>query len=156
MKAGILTDSHDHCSRVSKAAQILREQKVAYVLHAGDIVSPQTAKVLADIDGAKFIGVFGNCDREKALLKSCINELGGEIYERVFTGQVAGRRTFLTHKPDELESIVDTGNFDLVIYGHTHKKLMHKIGETLVINPGPSSVVILELDDMSTVEMQLE
>jgi len=45
----------------------------------------------------------------------------------------------------------------LVIYGHTHRQDIRKVGDTLVINPGEatdwitgnSSIVILETDDMS-------
>ena len=56
-----------------------------------------------------------------------------------------------------------SGKYDLVIYGHTHKQDIRKVGDTLVINPGEttdwitgkSNVVVLNLDDMSVESISL-
>jgi hypothetical protein len=48
--------------------------------------------------------------------------------------------------------------YDLVIYGHTHKAETHRVGETLVINPGEATdwltgrgqVVVLDTETMET------
>lgn len=163
MKIGIISDSHDHHANVLKAVEVFNEQKVAYVLHAGDIVAPFTAKAFAGVEGAKFIAVFGNNDGEKLFLVSTINDFGGEIHEDPYIGEIGDKRIFMTHKPSVLESIVNGNKYDLVIYGHTHKKDVRKVGKTLVVNPGEttdwltdeSSVVVLELDDMSLEEISL-
>ena len=55
MQIGIISDSHDHHSNVLRAIEIFNESNVEYVLHAGDIVSPFTAKAFADLRIAKFI-----------------------------------------------------------------------------------------------------
>lgn len=157
MKIGIISDSHDHNRNVLKAVGVFGEQKVNYILHAGDIVSPSTARAFAGVLGAKFIAVYGNCDRDKLLLKEAIEDFGGEIHEHVYTGEIEGRRIFMAHRPNVLSEVADTDEYDLVIYGHTHKQFIHKVGETLIINPGKSAgrligkstVVVLELGDMS-------
>lgn len=164
MKIGIISDTHDHRVNVLKAVKVFSQRSVDYVLHAGDITSPSTAKAFAQIEGAKFIAVFGNCDSDKAFLESTINDFGGEIHEQHYTGQVGDKRVFMTHRPSSLESVIDSGEFDLVIYGHTHKQDIRKVGDTLVINPGrtrsrltgKSSAVVLELDDMSVERILLE
>ena len=157
MKIGIISDSHDAHRQVLKAVEIFNQKKVNYILHAGDIVSPFTAKAFAKVEGAKFIAVFGNCDGEKLLLKQAIEDFGGEIYERTYTGQIDRKRIFMIHVPTMLDEVIDSGHYDLVIYGHTHKQDIRKAGSTLVINPGESTdwitgtafVVILDLDDMN-------
>ncbi|MHC4913058.1 MAG: metallophosphoesterase [Planctomycetota bacterium] len=156
MKVGIISDTHDRQDDVAKAAAIFSEQKVGYILHAGDMVSASTAKAFAQVNGAKFIGVFGNCDREKSMLTSYINDFGGEIHGHVYRGEIGGRRVFMTHKPSTLGEVSQGDNFDLVVYGHTHKQFIRKVGETLVINPGTSAVVVLKLDDMSVAKIPLE
>jgi putative phosphoesterase len=156
MKVGIISDTHDRQSDVARAAEIFSEQKVGYILHAGDMVSASTAKAFAQVDGAKFIGVFGNCDREKSMLTSYVSDFGGEIHGHVYRGEIGGRRVFMTHKPSTLGEVSQDNSFDLVVYGHTHKQLVQKVGQTLVINPGTSAVVVLELDDMSVVKIPLE
>jgi len=163
MKIGIISDSHDHHQNVLKAVEVFNERKVDYILHAGDIIAPFTAKAFAKVKGAKFIAVFGNNDGEKLLLVSTIKDFGGEIHEHIYTGDIAGKRIFMTHTASVLGSIVASGKYDLVIYGHTHKKDIRKVGKTLVINPGEStdwltnesSMAILELDDMNVEEISL-
>jgi len=157
MKIAIISDSHDHHQNVLKAVAVFKSQKVNYILHAGDIISPFTAEAFSKAEDAKFIAVFGNNDGEKLYLKSKIQGFGGEIHEDTYKGNIGGRRIFMTHKPDVVEEVAGSGNYDLVIYGHTHRQDIRKAGKTLVLNPGEStdwitdksSVVILETDDMS-------
>ena len=164
MKIGIISDSHDAHQNVLKAVDVFNEQNVDYVLHAGDMVSPFTAKAFAEVKGAEFIAVFGNCDGEKLFLKSTIENFGGKIYEDNYTGQIGNRRIFMTHKPGELESIADSGKYNLVIYGHTHKQDIRKVGNTLVINPGESTdwltgspaVVVFDTDNMNVETISLK
>lgn len=164
MKIGIITDSHDHHANVLKAVGIFSKHKVDYIFHAGDIISPFAAKAFGQVPEAKFIAVFGNNDGEKLLLKSTIEDFGGEIYEHICTGLVGGRRIFMTHVPNTLDEVVKSGMYDLAIYGHTHERDIRKVGDTLVVNPGESTdwltneskIVILELDDMSLEEVSLK
>ncbi|MHC4394077.1 MAG: metallophosphoesterase [Planctomycetota bacterium] len=157
MKIGIISDTHNHRANVLKAIKTFNEQKVGWILHAGDMTSENTAGEFAAVDGAKFIAVLGNCDSERDLLKSTIESFGGELYDPSFSGQIDGKRVFMTHKPDVLEAAVESGKYDLVVYGHTHKQDIRKVGQTLVVNPGKAKsrlggnvgVVIVELDDMN-------
>jgi len=90
-------------------------------------------------------------------MQRTIENLGGEYYEPSYDGEIEGKRVFMTHKPDIMEAAAGSGRYELVISGHTHKRAIHKVGETLVVNPGKarsgligeSSVVVVELDDMS-------
>ncbi len=157
MKIGIISDTHDHHENVLKSLAIFNERQVAYVLHAGDIVSPFTAKCFGGLDTAKFIAVFGNNEGEKLFLTSVIHGFGGEIHEYCYKGEIDGRKIFMTHTHHSLDEVTQSGMYDLVIYGHTHKQDIRQVGKTLVINPGEatdwitgtSSIVILETQDMS-------
>lgn len=161
MKVGIISDSHDNYRNVQKAVEIFGGQGVDYVFHAGDIISPATAAVFGELDGAKFIGVYGNCDYERGLLAGAIENFGGEIHDRVYRGEVGGRRIYMTHRLDMPERIAEEGEHDLVIYGHTHKLDIRRIGGTLVVNPGRSggglmkkgTAVVVELDGMKVKEV---
>ena len=70
----------------------------------------------------------------------------------------------MTHKPDTIEEVAASGKYDIVIYGHTHKKDIRKIGETMIINPGEitdwitgkSNAVILNSDDMTINNISLK
>lgn len=160
MRIGIISDSHDHHGNVLRALELFDKHEVEYVLHGGDIVSPFTAKAFSALK-AKFVAVFGNNDGEKLFLTSTIAGFGGEIHSYCYKGEIAGRKIFMTHTPDDVEEVAASGIYDLVIYGHTHKQDVREVGRTLIVNPGESTdwitgqghLVVLETNDMSyTVE----
>ena len=164
MKIGIISDSHDSHKNVLKAVKIFIERKVDYILHAGDIVSPSTAEVFAEVEGTKFIAVFGNCDGEKIALEHTVKSFGGEIYEHFYAGEIGGKRIFMAHRPSTAAEAVKSSKYDVVIHGHTHERDIRRVGDTLIINPGKSrslwtgkaGVVVLDLDDMSVEEILLK
>ena len=157
MKIGIISDSHDHHQNVNLAVDIFNAYKVEYVLHAGDIISPFTAKAFGNIKAAKFIAVFGNNDGEKLFLTNTINRFGGEIYENCLKTTIADCRIYMTHVHNNIEEIAKSQMYDLVIYGHTHLQDIRRVEKSLIINPGESTdwitakptLVILDLKDMN-------
>ena len=159
MNIGIISDTHDHHRNVIEAVKIFNANDVDYVLHAGDIVSPFTAKAFAQLEKAHFIAVFGNNEGEKLFLTSVINDFGGEIHEHCYKRVLADRHIYMTHLHHDVDEIVKSQMHDLVIYGHTHRQDIRRDGKTLVVNPGETTdwitgtsfVVILDLDDMSYV-----
>jgi len=149
MKVGIITDTHDQQSILTKAIDVFTEYQVDFVLHAGDITSPSSVQVLASIDHVKFIGVFGNCDSDKSGLKSVVSNHEGEIQKGVYRGKIGDKKLLMAHDPNAFGSMPITGDFDLIVYGHTHIQEIRQDGKTLVINPGHSWAVILDLDNMN-------
>lgn len=157
MKVGVISDTHDDHANVLAAIKVFNQHEVKYVLHAGDMVSPFTAKSFKKLKLAKLIAVLGNNEGELFALKSAFDEMGAELHERVYRGQLGGREIFMTHVPATIEEVVQSQRYDLVIYGHTHKQDIRKVGRTLVLNPGETTdwiagqpqVVIVELTDLS-------
>ncbi len=156
MLIGIISDTHDHHQNVSKAVEVFKEHGVEYVLHAGDIISPFTARAFSELN-AMFIAVFGNNDGEKLYLKSTIAGMGGEIHEYCYKGEIAGKKIYMTHTHHDIDEVAASQMYNLVIYGHTHKQDIRHVGDTLVINPGEATdwitgsghLVILNTQDMS-------
>ena len=157
MKIGIISDTHNNSGNAARAREIFHDKDVLYILHAGDITSPATAVEFIQLDGAKPIMTFGNCDFDREIIKDVIEEFGG-ICVDCYQGNLDSRKIFMAHNPHNLQSLIDSGEYDLVIYGHTHKQDIRKIANTLVVNPGPSrdrflhsapEIVIVNLEDMS-------
>lgn len=157
MQIGIISDTHDHHRHTLRAIEIFNEHGVDYVLHAGDIAAPFTAKAFAELRRARFIAVFGNNEGEKLLLKSTVEDFGGEIHEYCYKGELAGRKIYMTHTNHNVQEVAASQRYDLLIYGHTHRPDVRQVGKTLVINPGEatdwitgsSQIVVLDLADMS-------
>jgi len=148
-KIGIIADTHDNVPNIKAAVEAFKEMKVDFVVHLGDIIAPQTTRFFK---GLKIKFVKGNCDgADMELLKSKIAEIGGEFYFDKMYFEFWSKKFICIHKPDE--EIIKSGEYDYVLYGHTHKKRNEKIGKTRVINPGAhyygaeNTIAILDIED---------
>lgn len=148
MKIGIITDTHDLHNVITKAIEVFTEHRVDYILHAGDITTASTAYALASIDHVKFIAVFGNCDIDKSSLQGVVRGQQGEIHKGKFKTDIADKKLLMAHDPRNLGDMPITGDFDLIVYGHTHIQDIHRQGNTLIINPGQAWAVVLDVDNM--------
>jgi uncharacterized protein len=76
MKIGLISDTHDNIQNTQNAIIFFNDKNVEFVIHAGDIVSPETVKAF---DGMKLIGVLGNNDLEVRELTSAFDKIGGQL-----------------------------------------------------------------------------
>ena len=137
MIVGIIADTHDRLPLLDKAVNRLNKEKVELVLHAGDYVAPFVVPHFKPLK-ARLIGVFGNNDGDKELLKKRFTELGAEIRGKFAEVMVDGLRIALLHgdEAELLRSLIDVGSYDVIVHGHTHEAKTYRKGKTLVINPG--------------------
>jgi len=42
----------------------------------------------------------------------------------------------MMHKEKLIDALAESQKYDVIIYGHTHRTDLRKIGKTLIINPG--------------------
>jgi len=162
MKLGVLADTHDNMPKIARAVELFNREEVELVLHAGDYISPITAKELKKLE-AKLIGVFGNNDGDKPLLIRRFREEGiGELYEDYRELELGGRRLVLMHQPKFLEALIASRKYDVIIYGHTHEVDL-RAGPPLVLNPGEAggwltgraTVALLDLEALKAEIIEL-
>jgi len=134
---GIISDTHDRLPLLDKAVKQLNEEKVELVLHAGDYIAPFVVPHFKPLK-ADLIGVFGNNDGDRDLLRKRFTELGSEIRGRFAEVIVDGLRIAVLHGDEEelLRSLINAESHDVIVHGHTHEAKTYRKGETLVINPG--------------------
>jgi len=132
MRIGILSDTHDDMTAIKKAVTICNEENVCQVIHAGDITSPFTFELFNELR-CRLTGIFGNNDGDRLLLSE---KSGGNLSPQPLFLVLNGKKIVVVHEPDLVDSISDSGHFDLVIYGHTHRPEVRKVKGTLVVNPG--------------------
>jgi len=138
MRIGILGDTHDHLPNIRHAVGLLNREAEGLFLHTGDFISPFVVPVIAGLEGT-VIGVYGNNDGDRDLLRTRCGESGnvrieGNFYEM----ECDGLRIALLHGHEKalLADLIESGLFDLVVHGHTHRASISSRGRTLVINPG--------------------
>ena len=138
LKIGIISDTHDNLPLVDKVIDRLNQEKVEMVLHAGDYVAPFTILRFKKLK-AKLVGVFGNNDGDHDFLKRRFAEVeGAEIRGSFAEVTTDGLKIALLHGDEEelLQSLINTGCYDVVAHGHSHEAGAHNRGKTIVINPG--------------------
>lgn len=155
---GILSDSHDNLNAIRKAVNYFNEKEVKAVLHAGDIISPFTVRVFKELK-PKLYFVFGNNDGDKVTLKSWFEDIGATVCGEFGDLTIDGLHIALLHGTNEalVKALARSGDFDVVIRGHTHEPGVKIIEGTPVINPGEcsgvlsgkSTVAILEISNLN-------
>lgn len=133
---GIISDTHDNKGAIKKALDLFSDCDL--VIHCGDITSPDTVDLFS---GSNIAFVKGNMDKSEDKIIKKVNSIGGKYLGDYGSLQYKGKTIGIIHGDDELrlESMINSGKFDLVLHGHTHKRRFEKIGNTIVINPGALS-----------------
>jgi putative phosphoesterase len=135
MRIGVVSDTHGHTEYARQAARMLESLEVELVLHCGDIGGASIPPVFADWPAHY---VFGNVDWDEPPLREAIAAAGGTCHGRFAALELAGKKIAVLHSDDGMRfhETIDSGEYDLVCYGHTHKAEHHHAGKTLVLNPG--------------------
>jgi len=154
MKIGIISDTHDNLPQIKKAVEIFNREKVELVLHAGDFVSPFTFLKFENLN-CPLKGVFGNNDGDKLYLQEKFKGIG-EIYPAPYKTNIDHKNIIMLHKEKLIDALAESQKYEVIIYGHTHRTDLRKIGKTFIINPGEcggwltgkSTIALLDLETL--------
>lgn len=136
-KIAIFSDSHDNIPTLIKALEGVRTSGAVALLHCGDLCAP----FMLDRMGQGFLGsihvIFGNNDGDGRLLQTIASKHPHSTLHGIYAElTIAERRIAMIHYPEPALRIAQSGEFDLVCYGHNHDNYAHQIGNTWLINPG--------------------
>lgn len=136
-RIGVLSDTHGKLRE--EVVEILRECEV--IIHAGDINTPQVVEKLREI--APLHIVRGNADKEWA-----------QGIPETLSEEICGLRAFVVHNKKQMPK--EMGDYDLAVYGHSHKYEERREGNCLYLNPGscgprrfsqPVTMAVLEVEE---------
>jgi len=166
MRIGVLSDTHDRLPMIDTAVRLFNAVGVEVVLHAGDLVSPIVAEAFSGLS-CRLIAVFGNNDGDRLYLTERFAKLGiggffGDHHEFI----LGDRRLVLMHQPRSIEALAASGEFDLIVYGHTHRIDLRTVGAgkgTTILNPGEAcgwltgraTAAIVNLDSLESELIEL-
>jgi putative phosphoesterase len=135
MHVGIVADTHDDTDLVAAAIEQFEAVGVDAVVHCGDFVAPFSAAPFEN-EAFDFYAVRGNNDGEWGLQPQ-IDEFGtylGEMGELTLDGvEVA---VYHGTSGAIVDALVECGNYDYVLHGHTHERVLEEHEGTVRINPG--------------------
>ena len=122
MLLGLISDTHGRL-----ADGVLEAfEGVDAIIHAGDICREAILWELQSI--APVLAVYGNCDFER------YSGVAGELKTTIDKTHI-----YVVHDPYYAEGAADSGEYDLVVHGHTHFRRDDVVSHTRVINPGSAT-----------------
>jgi hypothetical protein len=136
MRVGLLSDTHNHLGNLAKALEIFRQEGVKVLIHCGDLTSNEVALLLVEF---QVICTFGNGDIATSEIKETLAYYNPDNYSSFsYQGELWGKRIAVTHGhiPHSVNQMAESGRFDYVIHGHSHRRGEKIVGTTHVINPG--------------------
>jgi len=142
MLVAVVSDTHDNMDAIRKLIDSFRRHKPDIVIHLGDIVSPFALRGLLSFP-ARYIIVLGNNDGDKALLREVAMKAGAVLKDQMHEFSLENLKILAIHGFGSVEltkSLVEalalSNKYDIILYGHTHRVDVRKIGKTLIVNPG--------------------
>jgi len=154
-KVLVVSDIHDNLEALAKLKLVTLKENYDLVVFLGDFTSPFTLRELLSF-ASRLVGVFGNNDGDKALLKSLAPQLVDQPLEEVLEGW----RVFLMHgfKDQKLTekvvySLCASGFYDVILYGHTHTPKINTVNNCLTVNPGTLSGYLAEFKSYAELMM---
>lgn len=124
MKFAIVSDTHDNTANFNKAIGWLNQEGIKLILHCGDICNQETIDEAIKNFHGEINWVRGNGDYNLPDIKET-KEL-----------ELESKKIFFNHYLDVAKKAAESGKYDLVFYGHTHRPWVEAIGNCKLANPG--------------------
>ena len=147
MKIAIMSDTHDNLATTKKVVDWLNKEKISLLLHCGDINSQEAINEINNNFKGEVKFAKGNAD------------MGLDIPEKDEI-KIDNRKIAFCHFKEPAIKLCESGKYDIVFYGHTHKPWEEKINNCRMINPGEMAgqftKATFAIFDTQTEELQLK
>ncbi len=137
MLIAAVSDSHDHREGLAAAVERAKAAGAEALFHLGDLVAPFMLQVLAAFPGAIHLAI-GNNDGDRLTLSRLIPRVCPQVedFGEMVAADLGGFRAAGVHDPRFARGLASTGEYDLVLFGHTHQPSLARVGSCLLVNPG--------------------
>ena len=147
MRIAIISDIHNNEVNLEKVLNYCAREKISTIICCGDLASRETLNFMNDIFAGTIYYCFGNMDNEQLRDVNFTRKYRNtfifkEFGEAEFDGNPVkpavhgARKIAFIHFPREAKELAETGKYDFVFYGHTHKPWVEKINNCTMLNPG--------------------
>lgn len=149
MRIAILSDSHDNIPNIEKVLKWINKERIKTIIHCGDLCAPGLLnKVILHNYAGEIHLVNGNVGDPEQLEKKAKEFKNVHVYNWHYStsarkmtknpdvvmgcGEIEldGKRIAFTHSPSIAKELAQTGKYDYVFYGHTHRPWIEEIQST--------------------------
>ncbi len=137
MKIAIISDTHDNIPNLEKSLEWMNKNKIEQIIHCGDLCAPGTLKnILAPKFQGKINMVFGNVEDRELTQKLAKDFKNVKHYGDQGEMEIDDKQVVFIHYPEQAKKLAESGKYNYVFYGHTHKPWEEMVGKTKLLNPG--------------------
>ncbi|MCB0063266.1 MAG: metallophosphoesterase family protein [Caldilineaceae bacterium] len=136
-KIALFSDSHDNFQVLTSALDQANAAGAQVLLHCGDLCAPFMLARMAQHFPGKLHVIFGNNDGDGRLLQTIAAQYPSVTLHGIYAELTIDQRQIaMIHYPEPAKRIAQSGQLDLVCYGHDHQKFHEQIGRCHLVNPG--------------------
>ncbi|MDX9913253.1 MAG: YfcE family phosphodiesterase [Candidatus Moranbacteria bacterium] len=126
MKVAIISDIHNNETNLKKVLDYCENKKIKKIICCGDLASDETLDFMADNfnppGGGEIFYTFGNMDNEQLREFQYVDVYKNvNLFRNFGEIEVEGKQVAFVHFPDKAKRLAESGKYDFVFYGHTHK-----------------------------------
>ena len=135
MRIAIVSDIHDHISRLATALERVRGTDT--LICCGDLCSPFIMRQLGEGFSGPIHIVFGNNDGDLFRLTVAAANFSQITLHGAFADlDLNGLRVAVTHYPEIAMPLLESGRYGLICCGHNHQYSVVQRGAVTLVNPG--------------------
>lgn len=138
MLIAIISDTHDNIPNLKKVLDYCTQNEIEKIICCGDLATIETLDFLNDNFSGEIFFVFGNMDQGH--IADYPFENNSYKHTKIFKDfgeiEIEGKRIAFVHFPDAAKQLCESGKYDFVFHGHTHKPWTEVINNCTLLNPG--------------------
>ena len=138
MQIAIISDIHDNIPNLTKVLDYCSGNKIEKIICCGDLASLETLNFLNDNFQGEIFFTFGNMDDDYLKNYPFKNNRykNTQIFKDFGEIEIENKKIAFVHFPDIAKQLSETGKYNFVFHGHTHKPWTEKIKNCIILNPG--------------------
>jgi len=137
MQIAIISDIHNNEINLDKVLRYCEQQKITTLICCGDLASKEVLELMNDNFSGTIYYTFGNADyTELRELDSAPKYRNTFMFKNFGEAKIDGKSIAFVHFPREARKLAESGKYNFVFHGHTHKPWEEMIGNCKMLNPG--------------------
>jgi putative phosphoesterase len=138
MKVAIISDVHNNEVNLKKVLDYCAKNEIKKIICCGDLAAMEMLDFLNNNFAGEIFFVFGNMDNDFLKKYPFENNQYGKIkiFKNFGEAEIDGKNIAFVHFPEAAKELCQSGKYEVVFYGHTHKPWEEKINGCVLLNPG--------------------
>ena len=137
MQIAIISDIHNNELNLKKVLDFCAEKKIEKIICCGDLASQETLDFLCDNFAGEIFYTFGNMDNDHLRNFEFVPEYkNAKLFKDFGETEIANKKIAFVHFPNKAKKLAESGKYDFVFFGHTHKPWEEMVGKCKMLNPG--------------------